>query len=375
MKSKITLLTSIGLGLASLAQAQLPVSTTAQNKKVVLEEFTGIYCGWCPDGHKLANNLKASKPKGDVIVINVHTGGYAQPGPSDPDYRTSEGAVISNITGMNITGYPTGSINRHLFSGQTGFAVSRSAWSSMATQILGQTSYANIALEGNINEATRELSVTVEVYYTGDAPGDNKLTVALLEDSLIGPQSGAASLYPAMVTPEGKYIHMHMLKKVLTADALGDVILQTEATTGSKITKTYTYTIPEKFVNVPTVLKNLSLVAYVSEGDNSDIMTGAEGPITIGGTSIQNVLNDNSVKVYPNPASDNVTVSVETGVAGKVSLEVFDIMGRSVLNMQDNVQVGQKEFKLDISALNAGIYNLNVRTAEGVITKKMTVTK
>lgn len=374
MKRKITLLTSLGLGLASLAQAQLPVSTTAQNKKVVLEEFTGIYCGWCPDGHKLANNLKASKPEGDVIVINVHTGGYAQPGPSDPDYRTSEGAAISNISGMNITGYPTGSINRHLFSGQTGYAVNRSSWSSMATQVLGQSSYVNVALEGNINEATRELKVNVEVYYTADAPADNKLTVALLEDSLIGPQSGASSLYPAMVTPEGKYIHMHMLKKVLTADALGDVIAVTEAKSGSKITKTYTYTIPENFVNVPTVLKNLSLVAYVAEGD-ADIMTGAEGPITIGATSIHNVLNTNAVKVYPNPASDYVTVSVDAGTPGKVTLEVFDIMGRSVLNMHENIQAGQKEFKLDISALNAGIYNLNVRTAEGVMTKKLTVTK
>ena len=55
------------------------VNTSPQNKKVLLEEFTGIHCGYCPDGHLLAQNLHDAYPD-DVFLINIHTGGYASPG-------------------------------------------------------------------------------------------------------------------------------------------------------------------------------------------------------------------------------------------------------------------------------------------------------
>jgi len=33
------------------------VSKTPENRKVILEEYTGINCGYCPDGHKRADSL------------------------------------------------------------------------------------------------------------------------------------------------------------------------------------------------------------------------------------------------------------------------------------------------------------------------------
>lgn len=56
-------LLTLGLGVLASSSlfAQLPVSTTAENKNVVLEEFTGIYCTFCPDGHLRASNLAAEK--------------------------------------------------------------------------------------------------------------------------------------------------------------------------------------------------------------------------------------------------------------------------------------------------------------------------
>src|SRR3954465_11712361 len=109
MKKK--LLSVIAASSVFAAFAQLPVSQLPTKKKVVLEEFTGITCQYCPDGHKIANQIKASKAPGEVILINIHTGGYATPGPGKPvDYTTPEGDLIANMPGMNITGYPTGSM-------------------------------------------------------------------------------------------------------------------------------------------------------------------------------------------------------------------------------------------------------------------------
>ena len=64
--------------LGTLAANAQNVSTTPENKNVILEEFTGIYCGYCPDGHRLAQELHDNNP-GDVVLINIHTGSYATP--------------------------------------------------------------------------------------------------------------------------------------------------------------------------------------------------------------------------------------------------------------------------------------------------------
>ena len=56
-------LLTIALGLVTtISFAQTFVSTTPENKKVVLEEFTGIYCGFCPDGHVLGQALHTAYP-------------------------------------------------------------------------------------------------------------------------------------------------------------------------------------------------------------------------------------------------------------------------------------------------------------------------
>ena len=319
------------LALTSLpALAQLPVSQTAQNRKVVLEEFTGIHCQFCPDGHKRANDLKASKPAGSVILVNVHEGGYATPGPTEPDFRTSEGNSIAAITGMNIAGYPTGSVNRHLFPGETGLAVNRGQWSDYADSILAKPSYVNIALEGSLDVNTRVLTVNASAYYTGTTTASNRLTVMLLEDNLSGPQTGAATWYASQINPiDGTYTHNHLLRKVLTSTYNGDAV--TTTTSGTTVNKSYSFTVPAQFVNTASYLGNLQLVAFVAEG-NTEIMTAAYGPITLtgfpGATDAQimsNVSVDKEVcagnltpliRLYNNGSTPITAATLKTSVNG-----------------------------------------------------------
>ena len=66
------------IALPFFAISQTFVSTTPENKNVILEEFTGITCVYCPDGHRIAQDLHDANPN-DVFLINIHTGGYASP--------------------------------------------------------------------------------------------------------------------------------------------------------------------------------------------------------------------------------------------------------------------------------------------------------
>ena len=52
-------------------KAQQYVSTEPANRNVILEEFTGRNCGYCPDGHAKANQIIAAHPD-RVWAMNLH---------------------------------------------------------------------------------------------------------------------------------------------------------------------------------------------------------------------------------------------------------------------------------------------------------------
>lgn len=268
--------------------AQLPVSTSPQNRNAVLEEFTGIYCGYCPDGHQIANAIKAANPS-KVVLVNIHAGGYANVAVGEPDLKTAEGTAINNMSGMNILGYPAGDVNRTVVASaaqQTaspyGMAQNRNKWSASVNSIITQTSYCNVALQGTVDVQTRVLTVQAEVYYTANSPvGTNSLTVMLLEDKVTGPQHNYGNpLYNASnYNPDGSYNHNHVLRKALTP-TFGMTIPNTTA--GTTFTTLLTYTIPATYGAAgktnPCLLGNLELAAFVTETDRPTV-TGANGPV------------------------------------------------------------------------------------------------
>ncbi len=259
--------------------SQTIVSTDTENKKVILEEFTGIYCTFCPDGHAIANAIKAENPE-DVFIINIHTGGYAVPNPAinDPDFRTSFGDAIANQS--NLTGYPAGTVNRQFFSSLTmngGTAMGRGGWTTAASQVLSQSAYVNVGVEATINVQNNELTVHVEGYYTGDSPQNtNYLNVVLTQNNTIGPQTGGGM--------GSDYNHNHRLVHMLTGQ-WGEVISTTSA--GSFIDQTFTYTIPSDYNGIDVVLPDLNVIAFITE-TQQEIISGAEYTPTINGLEYSN---------------------------------------------------------------------------------------
>ena len=65
---------------ASVNQATLPrvTATRVPHRRVVVEEYTAMWCGYCPRGIALMENLAKNYPD-DFIGIAVHTGGRADP--------------------------------------------------------------------------------------------------------------------------------------------------------------------------------------------------------------------------------------------------------------------------------------------------------
>jgi hypothetical protein len=313
---KKSLLTFFALGSAASALAQLPVSTTPTNKRAVLEEFTGIHCGYCPDGHLRATNLYNSDPT-NVILINIHSGGYANPSSSgDLDFRTPEGAAIDAMPGQLIAGYPAGTMNRKVFSSYSqssgGMAQSRGSWQASASTIKSQAAYLNVALQGTIDVNTRLLTVEAQVYYTANSPvSSNSLTIMLLENGIHGPQSNYGTPYYNLgnYNSDGTYNHNHVLRACITP-TFGQTIPVT--TSGTTYTTTLTYNIPASYgvtgKSTPCVLANLEVVAFVTESD-VNIINAAHGPLKYSGLSKTTDIGTNALAVEPQVCAGNLNPS------------------------------------------------------------------
>ena len=279
---RITLALMALLALSFSLKAQQYVSTEPANRNVILEEFTGRGCGYCTDGHRIANELMAANPD-RLWAINIHAGGYAQT--SYPNMITQDGNTIHG--GFQISGYPTGVVNRTTAAGQ-----SRSAWAGIASQQMNQASECNVAGMAIVNPQTRLATITVEVYYTGNSTVDqNFLTVAMLQDSILGSQADYGNYNPTQWL-NGQYVHMHILRDVISESAWGDPISPT--TQGTLITRTYEYEIPEVIGSpngVDVDIDNIFFLAWVSErqqgnayrpiltGCHLDMVQGSDEPI------------------------------------------------------------------------------------------------
>jgi len=298
MKKQLLIYTLLSIGF--LTNAQTIVSTAPQNKKVILEEFTGIYCVYCPQGHAIAQAMKNADPN-NVFLINVHVGGYAAPTGSDPDFRTPFGTGIAGQS--NLAGYPAGTVNRREFAGLqqngTGTAMSRGNWTNAGNQIKLQSSYVNVAVESSINVINNELTVHVEAYYTGTSPvSTNLLNVALLQNNTTGPQTGGNA--------GNDYVHQHRLVHMITGQ-WGESI--TTTTSGTFVDRTYTYTLPANYNGIPVEISELEIVAFVAETQQNIISGNGSTPTFTG--IVGNDVNLKSIDPIASQCINNIGPKVK----------------------------------------------------------------
>ena len=307
MKNLLTIALAL---VTTFAFAQTFVSTTPENKNVVLEEFTGIYCGFCPDGHVIGQGLHDANPN-DVFLINIHTGGYSNPnGPNDPDFNCLYGAAIGAASGL--AGYPAGTVNRATFAGISPqgspgtTALSRGDWAAASAVIMADPSYVNIGAQASYDMSTGILTVNTETYYTSTTTNVNVLHVAVVENNVPGPQSGAQNYNPGAIISgpwSPTYNHQHMLRHLMD----GANGLEFNLTTaGTFVPNSHTWNMPTNLASGQSTTgyfpdldpTNMDVVAFIAEGPG-EIITGVQAPVLC---------------IFPNAYDANVTASAANDV-------------------------------------------------------------
>ena len=76
-------------------------------------------------------------------------------------------------------------------------------------------------------------------------------------------------------------------------------------------------------------------------------------------------MNTNLFSVFPNPASNRVTIKNRTEIAMDVHMEVEDASGKTVIRQTGSFKKDKNEIQLNIAHLANGVYMLKIKTEKG----------
>ena len=368
-KSVLTLLfiTMAGLQGISAAQAEggqagdYSVPTGPQPKGALLEEFTGIHCGYCPQGHAIAQQLANACDR--VYVVALHAGSYATPAFDQPDYRLDEGEEMVEEFGTERVGYPCGMINRHDFLSSGSPVCSRSMWKVLAKAATSETAPVNLLAKASYDGNTRELKVHVEGYFTAaEQAADQHLNIIWTQSNILGPQNGGLM--------GDEYVHRHMLRGFITP-LWGDTL--DTAKQGTYFARDYTITLPEAIKDVTVKAEDIEVIAFVTN-DKRDVqnVTGCKPEyinyskplagelsaplIPIGGywgcNFFEATLKNNSDKTLTEATFSidiNGTAKTATWTGEIAPFESKEITIRTQYDVEDNVQ---NKYSITLQSLN-----------------------
>ena len=254
------------------AEAQLPAPPDDQ-QRVLIEDYTGQYCGNCPKAAAVGDSLHRAYPT-RVFTTGIHVTDYfAAPRPPHfpIDFRVS--AVASELDryfDLANRGLPQGAVNRHPFAAANNDPVATFAlWPQLLTTQLAQRPAVALRVTPLFDPATRMLRLKIATNYLIALPGRTlRLGVVLTEDSLVGAQKDYRlnrTRFPAQTVED--YEHHHVMRAVL-AGTFG-----TAQTTGPVATQRFVsylgYQMPPE---TTWRARRCAVLAYIADADTRQLL-------------------------------------------------------------------------------------------------------
>lgn len=234
---------------ADTTYVESPIAT-AETKNVLIEEFTGVRCPNCPQGHVTTANIKAAHPS-RVASISLHPiNSLGVPYPfSVQDFRSSKAQTLFDY--LEQIGFePAAAIDRIPASG-TSVLCDYNEWGAKVNAQLSLTTPVNVMLSKSFDTTNYELTIIAELHYTQDVTEENKLTIVLTESDIVSAQLNGSII-------DTFYVHKDVMRDFVTS-VQGDAITQTREA-GRVVRKVY-----KKILDAAWKPENMHIIAYVHE--------------------------------------------------------------------------------------------------------------
>lgn len=374
------------------ASTGLTVSTSLPAKKVLIEEFTSVKCGLCPQSYITLRDL--SLADSSLINTSIHSG--------DSTSNAAGTALANSLAGEGSSAM----IDRYYYPGVGKITSNRSQWETFVNQRRTMVVPASVSIGGvSYNQTTRQISATVSANFLGDVKGDYRLNLYIKENNVYGPimdisdngWNQYSNLFNIQASPyyqigyplnsttnilgPNQYSHQYVINEFLDGPYGGAGIIPVNGNTaGQSYSKNYTYTLP---VAVSGEYRynpdNIYLVGVLTENSSAAVLnsiqvkltTAAEVPVGV----MQQAKPETEVALFPNPTSGQFFLSYTLPQPQAVRTEVYNALGELVLDTNDTDAGGQMLRSMDCKTLAEGNYHVVLKFRDHTVTKKLTIIK
>lgn len=239
-----------------IISAKIP---SGYSQKVLVEDYTGTWCGFCPRIAYAINQVKLQSDKIVSVAVHLH---------ENNDIYTFEGSTTLRDE-FGISGLPKGRINR------------TNLWQSPEPnnleQVLDLTEFSaplGLAISSELNNNT--INATIQVGFAVNLTSNLGVVLYLAENGLIHDQTNYTNFFPVgeYVDPLVDFEHNDVLRAIYT-NHLGDVIPTNETVEENIFTINFEETIPASVENTA----NLHLVAFIVNKDTNEVINVQEAAI------------------------------------------------------------------------------------------------
>lgn len=339
--------------------------TQAGTKAVFIEEATGTWCGWCPRGTVGLDYITSTYPS-TVVAVAVHNG--------DPMALPAYDTGLNAITGG---GFPNSAVDRKIVA-DPGQASLQAVYDEQINEIVP------VNLSSGSVQSGSTLTINAQAsFYTLFDDADFRLGVIISEDGVTGTSTGYAQVnyysggangpmggYESLpgTVPAAQMVYNHVGRALLggfdgQAGSIPAVI-----NAGDTFNWEFTYTIPST-----SNVANMHIVVVLIDATDGSIVSAQQSSVAES-LSVEEVSGISTIKIYPNPAKDNINIAFQDG-NGDYTVSVTDMLGRTVIKENFEGVFGIQNKTLPISQLNEGHYIMNINDGTASYSTKFVVSK
>ena len=333
--------------------------TPAPHKRVLAEEGTGTWCGWCPRGDVFMHRMSENYPD-HFIGVAVHN--------NDPMAHPEYDAALA------FSGYPGAKVNR-------ANSIDPSNLEPSVLQSLDDEPRGKLSNSGTFDPVSRQLDVRVTLEALKSISSSYDLALIITEDGVTGTDAGYAQVnyyagggngvmggfesLPNPV-PASQMVYDYVAREILP-DFAGTP-MPSSLSAGDVATFDFSYTVPEEYdagnMHVVSILINSINVVDNASKDAVFTLTDVD----------EEVLQPN-ISISPNPAVDIANINISLDNSSEVSIEIINSVGATIAFRNYGELNGSFNFPYDVSGLNAGIYFAKIRIDNQFVTKKFMIQK
>jgi hypothetical protein len=329
------------------------VATQSVQRRALMEQFTSSTCPPCAGLENtwgpVLTTANTNQTGSNIAAIKYHLN-FPSPG-NDPSYNPD---ANTRRTYYGVNGIPSRFMDGSSFNTSTAAFLNNAAARPAYMDV-------NVSYTASGNNITVNVTVTPYANFTGN----HRLFIAITEDQYT---------YTAGTTSQSLF--KYVMRKMLP-NANGITLTNLTAGVPQTFSESYTFgtgaPAPGNY-NLWTNLDNCTVVAFVQNTSSTDVVQANFAPIQ-GAIGIEENELSRGLRVFPNPANDELNVRFDLHTAGNVYMEITNALGQRVISNGQSFASGTQIATLDLGSLAPGMYHLTITSGDLRATRTISVTR